>query len=551
MGSIKSTKKIISVKFKKAKLLITVLLLTHLLVQSQTIIGGLSQTTRVIPVDMLGLNGTNTLVTGSTWGELQNLNPHPFCKMQLGNIRYPGGQLSNYWNWHRGWFLRPYEYPPNISINNSYDFTNALANTLADFKPNYDLLNAKPIWGMNPLTSTKEYQAGLLFAAKSNGFGVDNIELGNEFYLEYDQYLQAFPSAKSYILKMFDWSTYFKGIHLGTQYPFSSSKIAVVGAISNGNDPGRRRMWLQCILDEMDKDAVASASVDAITLHDYFGAGSAFFGGGSGVMTDVQAQCMINQAYTTTEDLYANEFAAIHNHGKEIWITEYNLYDRTPFSVHATWAHGLTIALKTLRYMEEPLVTKVCMHTMTGDGGWASFFNDANGLTSMPPFTAAQSPCNVNTKQGDLTATGNVFRMLAFALKNSTSGTRIDFNGASQLSGCNTSPIYPDVYGWRFDADDAEKVIVLNLSNTTKTINLSTCLQNNDLSMLCIFPSSPTASLCVPNDAVTSSPTACDLLETFNNTTVDLLQVVLPPYGIAVVRSKKNALVAQQLLAIL
>ncbi|MBL0050580.1 MAG: hypothetical protein IPP29_03185 [Bacteroidetes bacterium] len=343
---------------------------------SQVYAVSLSNNIRDIQEDIFGLNGTNTIVAGSSWGELQNIQPHPFCKLQLGNIRYPGGQVSNWWNLKRGWFLNPLEYPAGITYHPAYDNTNPfnLDNGLDAFKANSDMLNANPIWSVNTLTSNKEYQTAFMFAARAKGFTVKNIELGVEYYLEYDNYKEKYPSPITYIKDMYDWTGYLKNLNVNSIHPFGNTKLAIVGSNSNSKDPGRRREWLNCILDDMQANPSLAQNIDAITIHDYFGAGSIHFNGLSNLMSPDDAKCMINQAYTTTQDLYDNEFLDIANKtGKEIWMTEYNLYDRTVYSVHATWAHGLTIALKSLRYLEQPLVTKLCMHTMTGDGGWASF----------------------------------------------------------------------------------------------------------------------------------------------------------------------------------
>jgi hypothetical protein len=220
-----------------------------------------------------------------------------------------------------------------------------------------------------------------MFAARAKGFPVKNIELGVEYYLEYDNYKEKYPSPITYIKDMYDWTAYLKNLNVNSIHPFGNTKLAIVGSNSNSKDPGRRHEWLNCILDDMQANPSLAQNIDAITIHDYFGAGSINFSGANNLMSPDDAKCMINQAYTTTQDLYDNEFLDIANKtGKEIWMTEYNLYDRTDYSVHANWAHGLTIALKSLRYLEQPLVTKLCMHTMSGDGGWASFFSDANGI---------------------------------------------------------------------------------------------------------------------------------------------------------------------------
>nr|MBK9653209.1 hypothetical protein [Bacteroidota bacterium] len=354
---------------------------------------------------------------------------------------------------------------------------------------------------------------------------------------------------------MYDWTGYLKNLNVGGNYPFANTKLAIVGSNSNDKDPGRRREWLKCIIENMQATAPGiTHNVDAITIHDYFGAGSIGFTGTTPLMNNEDVKCMINLAYTTTQDLFENEFKDIVTKtGKEIWMTEYNLFDRNDFSVHGTWAHGLTIALKSLRYIEEPNVTKLCMHTMTGDGGWASFFSDGNGLTpnGMQPFTAPVSPCNnINTSiTHELTAIGNALQLLSYAIKNSTTAQPLDFtNNTNTLSIFNNSTAYPDIYGWQFDALDAERFIILNLSDAIRTMDMNAIITApGQPQMTSYFPDNTNAfkaSGGIAGDAMDAPTDEC-FLKRLIDPTVDVTNFNIPPWGMVLITASKNTLIAK------
>ena len=55
---------------------------------------------RVMPEDFLGLNGTNVLSPTEDWNAIEVNSALAGSSMRT--FRFPGGTVSNYWDWRRG-----------------------------------------------------------------------------------------------------------------------------------------------------------------------------------------------------------------------------------------------------------------------------------------------------------------------------------------------------------------------------------------------------------------------------------------------------------------
>src|SRR5689334_19223226 len=77
---------------------------------------------RTLNTDWIGYNGQNMIRDSLGW-------PNPYLMKNLPpllpkNLRYPGGGLANFWNWHIGWFVNSPLLPP------AYQGMQQLPNTL-------------------------------------------------------------------------------------------------------------------------------------------------------------------------------------------------------------------------------------------------------------------------------------------------------------------------------------------------------------------------------------------------------------------------------------
>lgn len=69
--------------------------------QAQTSVTSSTGTNQAIPPDFFGYNGQNVINGAQNWS---TLSTH-LSILQPGTLRYPGGTLGNWWDWHKGWFI--------------------------------------------------------------------------------------------------------------------------------------------------------------------------------------------------------------------------------------------------------------------------------------------------------------------------------------------------------------------------------------------------------------------------------------------------------------
>ncbi len=381
-----------------------------------------------------------------------------------GTLRYPGGTAGNWWNWRTGWFIKESQLPfswhlPNNYINYS---TQNIDNSISIYRNYIDNLGASNRLVINMLSSDAPYQAAMLAECQRLNLPSIVIELGNEFYTDLDEHIQLYPKAENYATECGEWTSVFR------QTFGNDVRVGMVGGSLRLNQPPymRRNAWLQNIMpviDGLNTDANTENDIDAVILHDYYGLGigpSKNFPALTN--TNGEASKLYNESLFVTpfkklQELKENEFQIINSSASqpEIWITEFNLTDRTNdnHKVHGTWAHALFASSMLLGYLEEPTVTRLNIHTLTGDGIWGSLFNSIEGLD----FFA--TPCTTcSTNEYEYTAAGNAISAIAQTIKNTTFHSKLIFPGAPELL-----PGIPGIYGWWFEGPESYEAIILRL----------------------------------------------------------------------------------------
>ncbi|MBL0050579.1 MAG: hypothetical protein IPP29_03180 [Bacteroidetes bacterium] len=122
----------------------------------------------------------------------------------------------------------------------------------------------------------------------------------------------------------------------------------------------------------------------------------------------------------------------------------------------------------------------------------------------------------------------------------------MNFNNSGTLSNCNGLPNYPDIYGWQFDALDAERFIILNLTDVSRNIDMS----NNVITaigqpqMLTYYPYNGSASGAIQGDALVSSIAPCFLTSELDPN-VNISNFTIPPFGMVLITASKNAIIAK------
>ena len=481
--------------------LILLFILGASLTNAQTYEISLPGNIREMPDDILGFNGQNTFESSSTWDEINSHNLNIF-KLSPSTLRYPGGTVANFWDWRKGVFLNKSEFSENIDLPENYkgknQFTNK-ENGIGNYFLNCLKNNSTPLLDLNILSSNFDYQLGSIYEAKLYGFNNFYVELGNEFYLGSKENRQVFPTVKHYVDRAQKWTDALKS---GTYPFFSNIKVAVVGAESDQTNPGRRRLWLNTILNEV----VKVPEVDAITVHIYLDSEIAdIVNSTNGTTTPAYTCCDaipanseqifkkgILNSFQGTNGIIQDEIAAIGTANKEAWITEYNMLNSDKsIAVNGSWFHGLFVAAMTFEMLKNSTITKIIPHTLIGDGIFSGLFNDIHGLNYgntteyTDPVQGACTTSSLATAKYERTALGIAISPIADALKGCIKTQKVTLsevgtnNPPTPLDASNIN--YLDFQGMQFEKTNGQvDYVFINFSsNNSRSIDLSSVIPQN------------------------------------------------------------------------
>jgi len=363
-------------------------------------------------------------------------------------LRYPGGTLSNYWDWQSGWYVQQ-GLPDNMSW--ALKRTPVVPYNLGMFSQLIKESGAVPLFDLNVMTSTLSSQMAMLKRAQELGLSTNYIELGNEFYLNRPDYQAKFPSSQSYMTQMQPWV---KAVH--QQFP--NSKIAVVADanIGGSNDNNSWNSNLQNIGE------------DALTMHLYFDM-NPYFNINSLVNTHTidsqQGALLLGLPFIQ----YSNFTSALSTlpsgvRTLPVWITEYNMvsggaYQQNPNNgYYNSWAQGLSNSTLAILLSENPQVQMLLLHCLVANNGCYS------ALQPSDPYTFA--------------STGAALSLIENASSGMNLVTPLNFtNDYSIISLGGTSesvPSYPMVLGALFEnGTGAKNSIVINLTSGWESVDMS------------------------------------------------------------------------------
>lgn len=368
--------------------------------------------------------------------------------LNLEIIRYPGGTESQYFDWQTGKTVPASLWTNGTLFNHSFLGTIPhLPHTLSELLYFYQKTGVKPVFCLNFLTKDLANQVLMLQTAKNLGIPVEYIELGNELYFEDRDFVNKYPNPIDYILDVKNnWLPQLK-----TAFP--DAKIALIGAYDgltdlNGNTiPTRINTWNKTLFAQ-------NLNAHAITFHYYFPPNTTTF-------SNPNTTQALAATFKHWQTLKANTLDNLKN-GMECWVTEYNLNDgQTNYAIATSWTHGLYTASIFSLMLEEPKITMLLNHQITGNPTYAS-------LASYTPFG--------DTLTNRMTAEGNAMRLLHKAVKGKNTATKLNFSNNPNITvGTNT---YPSLVGWFFEKDNEKELFILNLSNASFNLDLSSIFEN-------------------------------------------------------------------------
>ena len=190
-----------------------------------------------------------------SWEDLEFINAVNELNPRM--LRFPGGEIGNYWNWERGGLIEDISMLPdglpNFLRYKARQYENS---KLEDFKKGLDGTNTKPIFVLNMLSSTLENQIAMLKKAEEIGMEIKYVELGNELYFNIPNYKRFYPTPQDYAETAQEWI-------LRIKEEFPDAKLAVLGIIPAPYKPERLQIWNETMFSTI------TSEIDAIIIHNY------------------------------------------------------------------------------------------------------------------------------------------------------------------------------------------------------------------------------------------------------------------------------------------
>ena len=398
-------------------------------------------------------------------------------QLSPSSLRIPGGDVGNYWNWRRGGLIENIAgLPKGLPYFLRFNARKYTAGKLEEFKTSLAVTDTKPIFMLNMLTDDLPSQLSMLRTARDLGMEVKYIELGNELYFNIPNYKKTFPNPRSYGLEAKAWT---KAI----RQEFPDAEIAVVGVVPPPDKPPRLQHWNKVMRGTVLPD------VDAITLHLYndHGLADAEPTGDYPYFDEADVATILGEPFRNWQNLLnEGNYRAIPK-DKQIWITEYNLFEDIFSSgsepiprVAGSWTHGLYNLAMSLLFLEESRIESVCNHSLTESSIFGAILNTEDSFVNPADPEMKATPMS-------LSATGTALSLLGTATKSMTSAASLDFSSATQLQGKGNFT-YPALYGWQFSSSSSQQGIVINLDKRSQTVDLSGLFDTASYQQIWGFP---------------------------------------------------------------
>jgi len=419
--------------------------------------------------------GINTqTANGPSWSD--QLFMTRLAGLSLGNMRYPGGTIGNYWDWKTGAIKAVDDKDPakgptkgNMSSNNIYRPEELDNGVIAS--------GAMPIFMVNMLTSNLSYQMEMLASAAGMGLPIKYVELGNEFYLSYTQGGDAtykdpatglYDKYGDYANVPYHYATakqyadtceyYISEIH--KLYP--DAKIAFQGVVDDPTAAYFKNSPRTVNWNADMKRYITSTKY--LTIHDYPNIDDY---PNHGTRTPAGA-------LKITLDQYKADmaFVAATYPGYKVWFTEYNNktdsnnggFRRNLYA--GMWIHGIISSLSTAYLMTSPQVEITCIHDI------------ASGITSGLVFAgdtkitvAWNDASQVTGKNLEYTASGVAHSLLGRVALGAESVQPLSVTSNPVIS--TEKGNIESLQGALFKQGDATRMFVVNASDKATTLGIA------------------------------------------------------------------------------
>lgn len=387
------------------------------------------------PLPIYGINGNNS--KGPAWTNKAFRDTAASIRFRM--IRYPGGTISDFWDWKAGWFVdsksdRKLETDP-VMMNNliKYQKTPHSPSSIRELKLLVDETNCSVLFTLNMLTRSLDDQIAMLKNAESMGIPVKWVELGNEYNIKRSAGREKYPEPEIYGDSCKAWISVIK-------QNFPDAKVAIIG----GNKPYSPdvKNWNNEVLRE-------ASNADAIVAHIYPLPGT--FIDKDGIN--------FQRLYTAFKQRVRQE--GFDNVSKNIWVTEFNVQwsvvkgndagEKNQVRQNAfTWAHALGVLLMTSEASEignGPAI--IIDHNISNSSVFAAIETEKRTIQKLPNGIGYSAWCKASYDK--------------------TSMRKISFG-----SSVNDY----EVMGWEFTNNKEASNLIVNFTANPVSINISS-LSNN------------------------------------------------------------------------
>ncbi|WP_430907863.1 choice-of-anchor D domain-containing protein [Maribacter sp. 2-571] len=427
--------------------------------------------------DMIGCNNNTTLIE-EPWD-----NPNRVAslkKSRLGNLRYPGGTVSENWDYRNDTFFPAKGTPGSEDgwvdpskmigfVKSIIENGNGKVNSIENFAKAQEANGLAPVYVLNMTTPGLDYYAEkfgvpedsptfdplqpdwwrafedrlarnleMLRRAEANGMPVRYLELSNELYF----------GAGEYQFKNFQG---FRADNAGFGYPeachyfiteiekeFPEAKFSAVAFFNTDGSSGRRKnFWNGYVIPRLDRNLV-----DALTMHAYIESDP-----NQTATTQPELNAMLNSFRTVFDQAKVNtDFdALVTQQNWDVWWTEYmpNFFKIGPGvnQERFKWENALVVNYNIASYLELASSEILEMH-------------EFNGMI---------------TTDGGLKAVGRAISLASLAVSGMTERSQLSFSGTSNLAGTDV----PELFGFSFSDQNNKNFWITNASGESKTLDIS------------------------------------------------------------------------------
>lgn len=367
-------------------------------------------------------------------------------------LRYPSGGIADYWDWSTGWF-----YPQSVldtaiidtiyTMNSGWYTMDTFAATPVIFQQALDRIGAEGIFNINMMSANVSIQSAALRDAIAQGVSINKVELGSEMNHGNIFKIMKYPTAGDYARECNVYIDSIKAI-------IPNAEIAVVGG-NRGPDSTRSWRWNDSIYSIVD-------SVDALVWHTYL------------YLKDEDTTFSIKQLLAFPfyrVPLYEkwrgfnDTIAALQDY--EVWVTEYNLFDKTyDLRYTNTWAQVLMLSAMNNEFMNNRLVEMLLLHNVGG---------------IFPNFDALDTEHGFRKRATGVFASiwNNPIRNMTSSTKIQTPSTLMDSVEYTNSNGVINKVYFPKLFGWKFENNFNQKVVLSNISTDTISVSVSSLFPGN------------------------------------------------------------------------